>query len=207
MKKFYFSLFSIFILVILYYFTSVLSSKSWVSNFCANKHCLELLSLGDFLSIAVSIIGLVFVVQSLDGWKHQDRFFNAREICNLLIELKNLTEFELLLIIDKIEYETPPSININQQRESFKKVFFELKLFKVSRTIEHKILYSNCLYKDELKEVHKRINKKIHEMYTYTENENLKNLQSFLHIIIRDDFKNISKTLQSINEKLNKKAE
>lgn len=208
MKKIAKAILAMMILVVGYYLFMVVVSKGWMNSWCQKKYCLDLLSLGEYLSISIAAIGLVFVVQSLEGWKEQDKFFNARNICNQLINFQKLCELDLLLLIDQKKSEMDLLVSLKEQKKFLQRAFFELELFKIDRELGEKLQQSNCLYKNELKDAYKILNKCLHKMYSNIENQenNFKNIQSFLHRNIRDEMKEVSNTLHEINENLNKKA-
>lgn len=70
---------SITITVILFflYYLSYSAAELYLGKFCKKYVCFEFLSFGEFIAIWVAIIGLYFVVTSLDGWKNQYRFEEA----------------------------------------------------------------------------------------------------------------------------------
>ncbi|KCX86264.1 hypothetical protein J568_4347, partial [Acinetobacter baumannii 6112] len=76
------------------------------------------------------------------------------------------------------------------------------------RELGEKLEQSNFLCKNELKDAYKILNKCLHRMYSDIDNQanNFKNIQSFLHIAIRDDIREVSKKLNKINEQLNHQA-
>lgn len=208
MKKIAKAILAMMILVVGYYLFMVGVSKEWINSWCQKKYCLDLLSLGEYLSISIAAIGLVFVVQSLDGWKEQDKFFNARNICNQLMNFQTLCELDLLLLIDQKQNEMDLLASLKEQKKILQRAFFELELFKIDRELGEKLQQSNYLYKNELKDAYKILNKCLHKMYSNIENQenNFKNIQSFLNRNIRDEMKEVSSTLHEINENLNKKA-
>ncbi|MEG8243196.1 hypothetical protein MKS77_18735 [Acinetobacter baumannii] len=77
--------FSIFI----YYFLFVAVEKNSLS-ICATFYCLELIPIGDFIAIYISIVGLFFVVSSLNDWKVQDKYNNAKIRAAELNEISSL---------------------------------------------------------------------------------------------------------------------
>ena len=196
------------ILIIGYYLFMVGVWKGWMDSWCQKKYCLDLLSFDEYLSISIAIIGLVLVIKSLDGWKEQDKFLNARNICNQLINFQTLCELDLLILIGQKQKEMDLLASLEEQKKFLQKAFFELELFKVDRELGEKLEQSNFLCKNELKDAYKILNKCLHRMYSDIDNQanNFKNIQSFLHIAIRDDIREVSKKLNKINEQLNHQA-
>ena len=54
------------ILITGYYSFMVAVLKGWMASWCQKIYCLDLLSFGEYLSISIAIIGLVFVIKSLE---------------------------------------------------------------------------------------------------------------------------------------------
>lgn len=196
------------ILIMGYYLFTVGVSKGWMDSWCQKIYCLDLLSLGEYLSISIAIIGLVFVIKSLNSWKEQDKFLNARNICNQLINFQTLCELDLLILIGQKQKEMDLLASLEEQKKFLQKAFFELELLKIDRELGEKLEQSNFLYKNELKDAYKILNKCLHKMYSDIESQanNFKNIQSFLRIAIRDDIKEVSNKLNKINEQLNHQA-
>ncbi|CDG75853.1 hypothetical protein J671_2521 [Acinetobacter sp. 1130196] len=207
MKKIFITTFLVIVLLLGYYVAMVGVLKGWMNNFCQRKYCLEFLSLGDYLSILIAVIGLVFVVQSLDAWKEQDKFLNARNICNQLIKFQDLCEFDLILLIQEKQNEINQLASLEEQRKFLKNTFFELGLFQINQELDERLRQSNCLYKSELNEIYKVLNQCLNKMFTNIENEkrSFHNIDSFLNRAIRDDIKEVNNKLMQITQKLNKK--
>lgn len=75
-----------------YYF--LVQGIEWIwSSVCAKHYCMKTLSLAEFLAIEAALIGLYFVVSSLDAWKHQDKYNNAKNRIALINDLKYKIEF------------------------------------------------------------------------------------------------------------------
>ena len=207
MKKIIIGLVVISLLIFGYYFFMVAILKGMMNDFCQKKYCFDLLDLSDYLSISLALVGLVFVVKSLDSWKEQDKFFNARNLCNKLTSLKDLCDIQLLILIDQKEHEVR-SLPLEEQRKALLNIFFEIQLFRLSEEISNILRHSNYLYKEDFNGIYSELNTKIHAMYNIIENEkkSFKNIQAVLHIAIRNEFLNLSKKLFSINQRLDKKA-
>jgi len=74
------------VLTMSYYFTYAFVELK-ISDWCKNNICFEFPPYADILSIWVAIIGLYFVVTSLDAWKHQDQYQTAKANIKLLHKL------------------------------------------------------------------------------------------------------------------------
>ncbi|MFP0549373.1 hypothetical protein ACLDXX_12595 [Acinetobacter baumannii] len=94
-------------LTIAYYYTYSFVDL-YVSKLCDKHVCFEFPPYADFLAIWVAIIGLYFVVTSLDAWKHQDQYQTAKqnikrlheiadELKNYNVKLSNLNERYIML--------------------------------------------------------------------------------------------------------------
>lgn len=61
----------------------------WFKDLCNKNYCIEFLPYGDFLAAYIAIVGLYFVVTSLDAWKHQDQYQTAKNNIPDLLSLKD----------------------------------------------------------------------------------------------------------------------
>ena len=207
MKKILIGLVVMILLIFSYYLLMVAILKGMMNDFCQKKYCFDLLDLSNYLSISIALVGLVFVVKSLDSWKEQDKFFNARNLCNKLTTLKDLCDIQLLILIDQKEREVS-SFPLEEQRKALLNIFFEMQLFRLSEEISKILMHSNYFYKEDFNGIYSELNRKIHDMYNIIENEkkSFKNIQTVLHQAIRNEFQELNKKLFSINQRLDKKA-
>lgn len=61
-----------------YYF--LVQGIEWIwSGVCAKYYCMKTLSLAEFLSIEAALIGVYFVVSSIDDWKKEDQYQTAKK--------------------------------------------------------------------------------------------------------------------------------
>lgn len=116
--------------IIGYYYFMIGISNGWISSLCQNVYCLDLLPLADYLAISLAMISLFFVIQSLDGWKKQDKFFNARNLCNQLIQFKNLFK-DFLTLVNVKQSEVDSLVSLEEQKKLLKSVVVELGMLKV----------------------------------------------------------------------------
>lgn len=93
------------------YYLAFVSSKKWLIDFCNKKYCIEFLPYGDFLAAYIAIVGLYFVVTSLDAWKEQHLFNNAIE------NLTRLTVFEKEIQQFNVEFARLNEENSSNQRK------------------------------------------------------------------------------------------
>lgn len=78
------------ILIVAYYFFYVGFEKNYFYR-CEEVYCLTFIDFNDYVSILISILGILAVVETLDAWKDQHKFEKA------LLTLKELNEIEDLL--------------------------------------------------------------------------------------------------------------
>ena len=85
---------TIFLTIAYYYAYSFV--ELYLSKLCDKYVCFEFPPYADFLAIWSAIIGLYFVVTSLDAWKDQDKYQTAKinlvklhEIDSILLKFKN----------------------------------------------------------------------------------------------------------------------
>lgn len=124
----------------IYYYLSLAIEWMW-SDVCAKHYCMKTLSLAEFLAIEAALIGVYFVVSSLDDWKHQDKFQTAKinlvklhEINSIISTFKNnLSNFDECYV----EY-FPNSLSDNDIKEtnSFKKYKAIKNRLKIQDKIE-----------------------------------------------------------------------
>lgn len=73
---------TVFLTIAYYYAYSFVDLH--LSKLCDKYVCFEFPPYADFLAIWSAIIGLYFVVTSLDAWKHQDQYQTAKQNIKLL---------------------------------------------------------------------------------------------------------------------------
>lgn len=130
---------TVFLTIAYYYAYSFVDL--YVSKLCDKYVCFEFPPYADFLAIWAAIIGLYFVVTSLDAWKHQDKYQTAKinlvklhEISSILLTFKNnLSDFDKVYVK---YYLNSTSDNEITQTNSFKK-YEEIKsILKIEDKIE-----------------------------------------------------------------------
>ncbi|MFV5370042.1 hypothetical protein VXO74_15180 [Acinetobacter junii] len=120
---------TVFLTIVYYYVYSFVDL--YVSKLCDKYVCFEFPPYADVLALWVAIIGLYFVVTSLDAWKHQDKYQTAKinliklhEISSILLRFKNnLSNFDE---VDVKYFLNSISDNEITETNSFKK-YEELK--------------------------------------------------------------------------------
>ncbi len=139
-NKIYISVGLVLPVTLIYYLTYVSVDKLF-SKWCKTNYCFEFPPYTDTLAIYVAVVGLYFVVHSLDAWKHQDKYQTAKinlvklhEISSILLTFKNkLSDFDKVYVK---YYLNSTSDNEITQTNSFKK-YEEIKsILKIEDKIE-----------------------------------------------------------------------
>lgn len=71
---------------VLYYLIFVLVDKLF-SKWCKTHYCFEFPPYADSLAIYVAVVGLYFVITSLNEWKTQEKYFKSRANFEILSEM------------------------------------------------------------------------------------------------------------------------
>jgi hypothetical protein len=87
--------------VTLIYYLTYVSVDKLFSKWCKTNYCFEFPPYADTLAIYVAVVGLYFVVTSLNEWKTQEKYFDFNGtfgvdfgfICNQFNKLKNRSKF------------------------------------------------------------------------------------------------------------------
>ena len=82
-NKIYISVGLVLPVTLIYYLTYVSVDKLF-SKWCKTNYCFEFPPYADTLAIYVAVVGLYFVVHSLDAWKHQDQYQISKQNIKLL---------------------------------------------------------------------------------------------------------------------------
>lgn len=85
-NKIYISIALLLPMTIVYYLTYVSVHKLF-SKWCKTNYCFEFPPYADTLAIYVALVGLYFVVNSLNEWKDQEKYFKSRTNLTLLSEI------------------------------------------------------------------------------------------------------------------------
>lgn len=97
----------------------------WFEDLCQKNYCIEFFPIGDFIACYIAIVGLYFVVTSLDAWKHQDQYQTAKQNIKLLHKIsEELTSFNVK--ISKVRDFKKEILFLNTQ---FKKEIMNTELF------------------------------------------------------------------------------
>ncbi|TCB55552.1 hypothetical protein [Acinetobacter terrae] len=205
-----------------YYYLSLAIEWIW-SDICAKHYCMKTLSLAEFLSIEAAAIGVYFVVTSLDDWKHQDKYNNAKNRIAILNQLQPMITigFGMKLCnfytVRKGEIEnkvTKIDTERNYVVECFNAYLQDTQIFKQIQDLDRENYYvKNCLYQEDfdvvIKHAHKFISNCCNAIHALDITEN-DLTQDYYHYLNRVYINNraeehIFKTkLADLNKKLNK---
>lgn len=150
----------LWILCTLIYYWLYIFSIEHLTNFCKNEfpYCIDFLPYGDFLAAYIAIVGLYFVVSSLDDWKQQHKLNNTliaiQEIIAFKKELNNYID-NLSSILDLgEEYK-----NCNSILDAIKKKYYlinnELKIRANYNSLEKSVLVEKEILESQKKDIEK----------------------------------------------------
>lgn len=185
---------------IFYYLFYSLISNGYTVNYCQNINCIEILSLAEFLSISTALLGLFWVIDSLNSWKDQDAYYNSRDI-NL--ELKKFIYTCDNSIITEI-MKLPKSMTFDEMSSNLKRILPASGIGSPISNLCHKIEYENICYREEFKELSKLVNKIISSIWNTIEreNNNFENIDSRIEHATRDDLSHAKKLSDKLQDKL-----
>ncbi|HDI2995375.1 hypothetical protein [Acinetobacter baumannii] len=207
--------------IFLYYFLFVAVEKNSIS-ICATFYCLELIPIGDFIAIYIAIVGLIFVVSSLNDWKVQDKYNNAKIRVAELNEISSLIDDFSFKICAFYNYKTsgenqskvsifvPTDVYI---RDMFKAYLEDTGILNRIRELDKKNYSSkDCLFQKDFDHIieygYKFINgcnKEIREM-AKTQEDTRESYEHTLNLIYknhRNESEIFKKDLAELNRKLN----
>ena len=72
----------------IYYYLSMGIDNYWL-DYCSKNYCMKTLSLAEFLAIEAALLGVYFVVSSIDDWKKQDQYLNAKQNIEQLYKIES----------------------------------------------------------------------------------------------------------------------
>lgn len=186
------------------YFLYVSVIKGSTRVLCSNWYCLELLDFSNFFTIVLSLVGLYFIVDSLDSWKDQDAYYNSR---STLTELKEIIfNCGVASIYHINKYTTPKDhqkINI-ENREKFKLLLpmnmINDSLDKLESMVNNQPIHCEKDFIELMNEVRKIINK-MHRIVDL-EKISFHNIGSHINIAIRDDLPLVDQMLENLQSKV-----
>lgn len=114
------------LLIVFYYFSFVIIER-YSGNICQKYYCLETIKIEDFISIAISFIGLIIVLSTINTWKQQ---INHQNFCTSIDNLINDLESQVT------------EMNINHYKLT------ELSITKLNKNISNEI--KSQIFKNEV---------------------------------------------------------
>lgn len=155
-EKTYFSIgLTVFIIIAYYYIYSFVELAS--NNLCKKYICFEFPSLAEVLAIYVAIIGLYFVVTSLDAWKKQHKFNNTIEAMkDINIFKKDLIHYikNLNSILD-IKEDPSSKSNLEAIKKKYNKLSIEAGFTDRFNELEKSIFIDKVILPEHEKDIKK----------------------------------------------------
>lgn len=198
---------SLTISILVYYLFSFTVYENRFQDLCSKFYCLELIDFSNFCGIMLSIVGLYFVVDSLDSWKDQQAYYNSRDFLN---ELNNyLADCEYRSIFEVMHYISNDASNQILKEENKTKIKGFLPRIGIGSEfdkLEAKIKSSAVNFEEELLELYDLIYLMIKNMHQTIEKEKVtyKNVDSRLNIAVRNDLIKARSMKNELENKLSK---
>lgn len=182
-----------------YLFYSLINNGATV-NLCKNIHCLPILSLAEFLSISTGLFALFWVIDSLNSWKDQDAYYNSRDINLELREYIYTCDIGIIMKIMKL----PKNLSFEEMRDNLKAILPSWGIGSPISNLCYKIEHENIYYHKEFKELSALVQEIIFSMGNVVNREKVsfKNIDSRIHIAIRNDVKRAKQLNDKLQDKL-----
>ncbi|MEG6548155.1 hypothetical protein V6C59_20070 [Acinetobacter bereziniae] len=216
-------------LTVIYYFAYVLTDKIF-KDWCKANYCFEFPPYADVLAIYVAIVGLFFVVTSLNEWKVQEKYFKSRANLEILSErcsfLNEIKEDLFHLYSNDISKLKPNDIVYlgfiggrsigNYLNEELKFIHNRIKVRSNSLAIERESIVdkSNGLYQKDVNWIFNEYSKILINSDKYLNNkikrnetdsfESYKNELNAIYTEYKNDIDKILLRLNSLEDDLNK---
>lgn len=167
---------------------------------CQKFICLPVLSLPEFLSTVIGLLGLFLVIDSLDSWKNQDAYYNSRDINLELEELINQCDFKIILQIMKI----PSDLPFEEKRDKIKSILPSHGIGSSIDNLHNKIKYENVFYREEFINLVETMEKVISSIWeeVASEKSSFNNFDSRVHKVTRNQLRDAKKLHQKLQDKL-----
>ena len=164
-EKTYFSIgLTVFIIIAYYYLYSFVELAS--NNLCQKYICFEFPSLAEVLAIYVAIIGLYFVVTSLDAWKQQDKYYNTKKSMEYITQINR----GIFLISRKLNdfYPIETAVlsheELNFIKSEFKTIFKDTGIFEHYNNLDRHNYSNNLLFETEVLSISNKLSKIIFKL-------------------------------------------
>ena len=169
---------------------------------CNSIHCIQIISLAEFLSITIAIIGLFWVIDSLDSWKNQDAYYTSRDVSIEISELIFECDIGIFLKIEEL----PTNLSVDELRNNFKEIIPNSGIGSHISNLCNKIENENIYYKEDFMEIAKLLESSISKMWDVIENpqNNFHNIDSRLKIDTRNKLETAKTLNRELHNKLNK---
>lgn len=195
-----------FFLTIAYYLTYAFVELN-ISNWCKKNVCFEFPPYADVLAIWVAIIGLYFVVKSLDDWKNQLKINNAIENYKTLYDVyKKIEEIFILLNIHEVEYKNldPESDYAHAIKTNYLERFNEINAFELSNKVDVNLYVTANQYQNDLDDANGLSRKILFSLDSDLKELKLKSIKDFEYIYIkyRNDYSKLGNNLNNLNIKI-----
>lgn len=190
----------LFLASICYYgFYSFINNGATI-NLCQNINCIPILSLPEFLSISTALLGLFWVIDSLNSWKNQDAYYNSRDINLELREFIYTCDISIIIEI----MELPKDVSLEEMRSNLKIILPTPGIDSPISNLCHKIEYENIYYREEFRELSGLVERVISSMWDVVnrEKKDFKNIGSRIHIATRNDLRRAKQLNDELHDKL-----
>lgn len=185
---------------ICYYLLYSYIQNKGTTSLCQNTICIPIISLAEFLSISTAVLGLFWVIDSLNAWKDQDAYYNSKDIDLELRELIYNCEIRAIIKI----MDLPNTLTFDEISSNIKSILPAIGIGSPISNLRHKIEYENIYYREEFKELSRLVDKIISSMWKTIEHErnDFKNIDSRISIATRNDLDCAKKLSNKLQDKL-----
>ncbi len=200
---------TVFLTIAYYYAYSFVDLH--LSKLCDKYVCFEFPPYADFLAIWSAIIGLYFVVTSLDAWKHQDQYQTAKKNIEQLYTISNTVGrlTNILRNLDEYTLKNPNIFQLSNAQPPIKhtNAFLKFQSFKTEYEIDELIEHAEeSILEKSINLKHKKFENLINKIKNYTQNieKEIQLLDEAVMIQYQKDLLTMQTTLQDIEDKINK---
>lgn len=197
-------------ITIIYYLIYVLVDKIF-NKWCGKIYCFEFPPYADILAIYTAIVGLYFVILSLDDWKKQDQYQTAKNnIEQLYTILNEINRFkDKLSNLDDYSLQTPFIFNpfSTTKKVEHTDAFLKFKEFQTQSKIEDLIEKAEkTILKKSINLEQNKFENLLSTIKPYTENikKEIELVDKFIMNKYEQDLIMMQETLQNIKDNTNK---
>lgn len=205
-SKIYWSIGIGIILAIVYYYIYSYF-QIWFDDLCKKNYCIEFFPISDLIACYIAIIGLYFVVTSLDDWKNQLKINNAIENYKTLYDVyQKIQEIFILLNIHKVEYKNldPESDYTKEIKNDYLERFNKINAFELSNKVDVNLYVTANQYQNDLDAANGLSRKILFSIDSDLEKLKLKSTEDFENIYLkyRNEDSKLSGDLHKLNMKI-----